>query len=611
MIFFVTSFNGIISSEKSYVDYTRAFSLSQDEPFYFYKPIPAKIKLLNQIDLSFFRNQSVVTQYRYRLEIPNGVATAIDRNFTRWSPWISFDFIEIIIPMLDQEGGYKLIVEYRTSKSSEILKFEKLFYVYRVNLNVNIENAKTKTMPVNDNTAAKITPVTEKPVTKASPAMNNTAPKITLVTENTAKNKMPVTDKAITKAAPMTYETAKRTIPVIDKLAIKTTFIDILSPGNIRQTKESRNDKQTPLKDAKDDITLKAATSSGNNTAELSKEPVTKEIINATDYNKLLAYAIEKKDIALFIESIQNGAGIGIKGVDGGNIFHLMNDTISSEELISVLKNKGISLNETDNNGNSPLHVAILAGEGEYARSLINQGADLNIKNKLGLSPLHLAAFLNEKEVANQLLQKGAEIDIKGNSGYTPLHIASELNHVELAKDLLYMGAKPRIKTDQKLTPKAIAKIQNNIEMTKLIAKKGSYTLNLPISNSTRNTTLLNSVKLSPKYDFNLPYDKEFVRKRQFSKVVQFISVPVFALSAVGMTYLKSEANHYYSLSKIAETEDMAKAYYKKANKYDTNTYISGGISLVSVYGFIHSTIRKKNISNKMYKTFNYAFTNY
>ena len=89
------------------------FSLYQETPFYFLKPVPPTIKLPDKIDLSFFRNQSVVSQYRYRLEIPAGGVTAIDRNFTRWSPWISFDFIEFIIPMLDREGGYKLNIEYK------------------------------------------------------------------------------------------------------------------------------------------------------------------------------------------------------------------------------------------------------------------------------------------------------------------------------------------------------------------------------------------------------------------------------------------------------------------------------------------------------------------
>jgi hypothetical protein len=195
---------------------------------------------------------------------------------------------------------------------------------------------------------------------------------------------------------------------------------------------------------------------------------------------------------------------------------------------------------------------------------------------------------------------------MKGNTGYTPLHIASEMNYVEIAKNLLENGAKKGIKTDQKLSPKAIAKIQNNHDMVKLIRGKSSYSINMSKSMAANTVTHLNSYKNQDlRIDFNLQYDKKLVEKRQFNKVIQIISVPAFALSGAGITYMKSKADHYYSLSKIAETEDMAKVFYDKSTKYYAYTYISVGISLVSAYGFIHSTLRKKGISNKMYKTFN------
>ncbi len=286
-------------------------------------------------------------------------------------------------------------------------------------------------------------------------------------------------------------------------------------------------------------------------------------------------------------------------------MFHLLNGTFSSENLISLLKKRGFSINETDNSGNSPLHLAILTGENKYAFSLINQGADLNIKNNLELSPLHLAVLLNDLEIVNELLKKGASVDLKGNTGYTPLHIASEMDNIDIAKDLLLNGAKNGIKTDQGLSPKAIAKIQGNNEMVKLILKKDSYTVSSPKSISIKNIINVSSDKQNPIIDFDLPFDNQLARKRQFNKVLQIISVPVLALSAAYTTYLKIQANHYYSLSKIAETEEIAKRYYDKTVRFDTFSYISGGVSLVSAYGVIHSTIRKGSISKKMYKTFN------
>ena len=162
LIIFATSLDNLNIAAKPEEPCLSEFILYQEAPFYFLKPVPQTIKLPDKIDLSFFRNQSVVSEYRYRLEIPPGGATAIDMSFTRWSPWISFDFIELIIPVLDREGGYKLNVEYKTSKGSEILKFEKLFYVYRVIPGTYGEITKSETSAGSNKTVSKTTPATDK-----------------------------------------------------------------------------------------------------------------------------------------------------------------------------------------------------------------------------------------------------------------------------------------------------------------------------------------------------------------------------------------------------------------------------------------------------------------
>jgi hypothetical protein len=541
-------------------------------PIYFISSVPSAVKLHGYIDLSFFRNQAIVFQYRYRLELPDISTTEIDKRLITWSQWTKNNLTEIIIPELDQEGGYKLMVEYMTPELGETKHFEKPFYVFKANSKTNTNNAESKTATVTDNTPARTTTVT---------------------------------DKTISKTAPIPDRKVSGTTPAAGKTATRTTTITIPSSDNAKKREEPVNDKQATLKYANEVNTSGGLPRSGNIATEPSKEPVAVEMHIATDYNKLLAEAIEKKDAELFRKSIQNGANCEIKGVNGGNIFHILDETIATEDLISTLKGKGISINETDNNGNSPLHIAILKGEKEYAQSLIYQGADLNLKNNLELSPLHLAAFMNDEKLVRHLLEKGAEIDIKGNSGYTPLHIVTELNHISVAKELLNMGAKNNIKTDQKLTPKAIAKIQRNTEMYKLIGKKGSYDLSSPESTSANNMYQSISARQYPKFDFNLPYDNKLAKKRESNKVIQIISVPVTILVTSVTIYLNHEANKYYSLYKNAESEELAKQYYDKTQMYDMYTYVSGGISLVSVYGFIHSTLRKKSISNKMYKTFN------
>jgi ankyrin repeat protein len=594
MIFYGTSFNNLPAADKSLEPLIPVFFFSQQVPFYFISSVPSAVKLHGYIDLSFFRNQAIVYQYRYRLELPDVSTTEIDKRLIAWSQWTKNNLTEIIIPELDQEGGYKLIFEYMTPELGETKKFEKPFFVFRTNPKTNVGITESQTQTIPDKTPAKPYTATDETTAKTIP-----------VPDRTPEKKTTTADKTTAKAAPVPDRTATGTIPSAGKEISKTATNTIPLTDNVKKGEEPVNDKQATIKDEKEIIAPAALPPAGNIATEPSKEPVAVEKRITPDYDKLLAEAIEKKDAELFRKSIQNGANCEIKGINGGNIFHILDETIATEELISTIKGKGISINETDSNGNSPLHIAILKGEKDYARSLIHQGADLNLKNNLELSPLHLAAFLNDDELVRRLLQKGAEIDIKGNSGYTPLHIVTELNHITMAKELLNMGAKKGIKTDQKLTPGAIAKIQRNTEMFKLIKKKGSYDLSSPESASANNAYQLIYVRQYPKFDFNLLYDKKLAKKRQSNKIIQIISVPVTILGSSIATYMNHEANKYYSLYKNAESENIAKLYYDKTQMYDTYTYISGGISLVSVYGFIHSTIRKKSISNKMYKTFN------
>jgi ankyrin repeat protein len=489
VIFFGTSLKNSCSAKEFYGINSPEFINSIQTPFNFFNTIPAKIKITDKVDLSFSVNNAIVSQYRYRLEVPDMVRSSVNKTFLTWSAWINNAFTDIIILKIEQEGRYKLVIEYKSYGTTEIRRYEKLFDVYDPATQVN-----------------------------------------TRATSRTGSG--------------------------------------------------TGNKPPTPV----------------NTTGKVDNQ-------EAPDYNRLLNEAIERKDGALLREAVLNGAGINIKGLNGGNIYHLMNDNLANEDLISLLKAKDISIDQTDNFGNTPLHIAIMLREKKYVHSLISQGADMNIMNKAELSPLHLAAFLNDEEAANELLAKGAEIDLKGNTGYTPLHIAALMNNIEVAKDLLNMGASPKIKTDQNLTAEIIAKIQNYSLMKKFIAKGGSLNINQADASLAKNLNPMNSVKLSPQFDINLTYNKDLVKKRKLNRIAGFISVPFFAISTAGTIYFRSEANKYYSSYKNAETIEIAKNYYDKTMQYDTYTYISGGISIVSAFETVRSAIRNKSISDKMRKT--------
>ncbi|MBN1187435.1 MAG: hypothetical protein JXB49_34485 [Bacteroidales bacterium] len=107
-------------------------SSSDQTPFNFTNSIPGRIRIMGKVNLSFYVNQSVVFQYRYRLEVPQGGGVSINKSLLSWTDWINRDINEVIVPKLVKEGNYKMVIEYRTHTSNEIRRFEKPFEVYSI-----------------------------------------------------------------------------------------------------------------------------------------------------------------------------------------------------------------------------------------------------------------------------------------------------------------------------------------------------------------------------------------------------------------------------------------------------------------------------------------------
>ena len=169
-----------------------------------------------------------------------------------------------------------------------------------------------------------------------------------------------------------------------------------------------------------------------------------------TALHKLIVYADENLlKGALILEAdilvdfiVKKGADVNIPDNDGNLPLHLalMNNRYIS--LFEDILEKTTDINFKNKEDNTPLHLAIIydrinTGEDDIIIILINKGADPNIKNIYGEIPLHLAIknkYLSER--VETLIKYTSNIDAQDASGNTPLHIAI-INRNQTYVDLL------------------------------------------------------------------------------------------------------------------------------------------------------------------------------
>jgi len=518
----------------SIVNAIEVINQQQQDPFYFVTPVPPAKKLLDNIDLSFFKNRLAVSTYRYRIQIPDGAETSIDRKLSIWSGWTKSDLAEIRIPRLDLEGGYKLIVEYNPVEGNETRRFEVPFYVYY-----------------------------------SSPSRT---------ASNTGYTDKPDTDQAAGEIV-----TASKSLEDRKTASVRTG------------AKAEKEDTRHPSPEAEKPPSSNKPSRKRDDLTDLSplKLPVNTRMQIVAFQPSATDLTGWRSDRPVVVSEIHDSLYIPGAKVDSVSV---------PESMPGFEETEPASL--PDFGAVDQLHLAVMSEQIDDVRELISTGVDLNLKNSSGFAPLHLAVMTGNDEIARELIRSGADINSAGKAGYTPLHIASELDLFSTVSDLIFNGARTDVRTDQGLTPKMIAKIQGNTEIARLLTKRDSSVLLLHTAMHGKNdNNYLPSLK-NNKNEINLPYDNTLVKKRQLNNVLRFIAVPVFAISTSGYILYMSKANHNFSLSRIAETESMAKTLYDKGVEYNRTANIAGGISIISVSAVIQTTLRKKSITTKMAKVF-------
>ncbi|KAJ8268874.1 hypothetical protein COCON_G00114810 [Conger conger] len=96
--------------------------------------------------------------------------------------------------------------------------------------------------------------------------------------------------------------------------------------------------------------------------------------------------------------------------------------------------------------GNTALHIASLAGQGEVVKILVKRGADINSQSQNGFTPLYMAAQENHLDVVRYLLENGGNQSTATEDGFTPLAIALQQGHNQVVSILLENDTKGKVR---------------------------------------------------------------------------------------------------------------------------------------------------------------------
>ena len=110
-----------------------------------------------------------------------------------------------------------------------------------------------------------------------------------------------------------------------------------------------------------------------------------------------------------------------------------------------------------DNEGNTPLHAAAIAGRKDFVQFLIEIGCDVNVTGHLGRSLLHSACASNNGLLV-RLVSQHISPWVVDDNGDTPLHICARLGNRESVKALLKLDPPVMIRNNLGQTAKDLEK---------------------------------------------------------------------------------------------------------------------------------------------------------
>ena len=116
----------------------------------------------------------------------------------------------------------------------------------------------------------------------------------------------------------------------------------------------------------------------------------------------------EREDTVMHL--IDKGANVNAPDKKGRTPFHILAEVGGPVKLVPILKSRGARLELSDDEGYTPLGLAILKGDVDMAKSFVSAGAKMDVSHGKAPSPILSAVENGERELVEMFIFEGADL---------------------------------------------------------------------------------------------------------------------------------------------------------------------------------------------------------